>query len=268
MTFPSGGPAPNPAKPAASTQELDKLLHMAAAGLSVLVLVAGFFAFAPSVATSSVSVYSAGLGWIPALYLLAGGLSAQVLLPKPVKPGLLPGLVAVAVTLPVLFTVFTAGGTAWGAYVVLILGVLTAAAAVGGYLVEAGLISPPTPKPYQPPQPGQWSPQTGGFPQPQPGQQPGAPFSGFGQPTQVVPQPGQPGQFGAPQQQAPAPQPTQFMSHPGQFNAPMSPSTPGSQPGQQQGQQQPGQQQGQPQPGQPGQQPGTPPSGFTAPPQG
>ena len=80
---------------------------------------------------------------------------------------------------------------------------------------------------------------------------------------QVVPQPGhpgQPGQFGAPQQQAPAPQPTQFMSHPGQFNAPMPPSTPGAQPGQPQ----PGQQQ----PGQQGQQPGTPPSGFTTPPQG
>jgi len=249
MTFPPGGPAPTPAKPAAATQELDKLLHMAAAGLSVLVLVASFFPFSPGF-----SAYAAGLGWIPALYLLAGGLSAQVLLPKPVKPGILPGLVAVAVTLPLLFTVFTAGATTWGAYVLLVLGVLTAAGSVGGYLVEAGLISPPAPKPYQPPQPGQWSPQTGGFPQPQPGQQPGGPFAGFGQPTQVVPQPGQPGQFGAPQQQppqqAPAPQPTQFMSHPGQFSAPMPPSTPGQQPGQQ------------------GQQPGTPPSGFSAPPQG
>jgi hypothetical protein len=251
MTFPSGGPAPTPAKPPAATQELDKLLHMAAAGLSLLVLVAGFFSFAPAV-----SAYAAGLGWIPALYLLAGGLSAQVLLPKPVKPGLLPGLVAVAVTLPLLFTVFTAGATAWGAYVLLILGVLTAAAAVGGYLVEAGFISAPAPKPYQPPQPGQWSPQTGGFPQPQPGQQPfGQPGFGQGQATQVVPQPGQPGagqpgagqqpgQFGAPQQ-APAPQPTQFMSHPGQFNAPV-------QPNQQQGQQPPG----------------TPPGGFTDPSQG
>jgi hypothetical protein len=249
MTFPSGGPAPTPAKPAA-TQELDKLLHMAAAGLSVLVLVAGFFAFAPAV-----SAYAAGLGWIPALYLLAGGLSAQVLLPKPAKPGLLPGLVAVAVTLPLLFTVFTAGATAWGAYVLLVLGVLTAAGSVGGYLVEAGFISAPAPKPYQPPQPGQWSPQTGGFPQPQPGQQPfGQPGFGQGQATQVVPQPGQQpgGQFGAPQQpqQAPAPQPTQFMSHPGQFNAPVQPNQPQNQ-------------------GQQGQQaPGTPPSGFTAPPQG
>src|SRR3954454_5868243 len=125
MTFPSGGPAPTPAARPAATQELDKLLHMAAAGLSVLVLVAGFFSFAPSV-----SSYAAGLGWIPALYLLAGGLSAQVLLPgNPAKPGLLPGLVAVAVTLPLLFTVFTAGATAWGAYVLLILGLLTAAAA-------------------------------------------------------------------------------------------------------------------------------------------
>jgi hypothetical protein len=256
MTFPSGGPAQTPAKPAA-TQELDKLLHMAAAGLSVLVLVAGFFPFGPAI-----SAYAAGLGWIPALYLLAGGLSAQVLLPKPVKPGVLPGLVAVAVTLPLLFTVFTAGTTAFGAYLVLVLGVLTAAAAVGGFLVEAGFISAPAPKPYQPPQPGQWSPQTGGFPQPQPGQQPfGQPGFGQGQATQVVPQPGQPGgqqpgQFGAPQQpqQPPAPQPTQFMSHPGQFNAPMQPN-----------QQQPGQ----PGQGQQGQQPpGTPPSGFTAPPQG
>ncbi|MFI9385438.1 DUF5336 domain-containing protein [Kutzneria sp. NPDC052558] len=254
MTFPPGGPAPTPAKPAAATQELDKLLHMAAAGLSVLVLVAGFFSFAPEA-----SAYAIGYGWIPALYLLAGGLSAQVLLPKPAKPGVLPGLVAVAVTLPLLFTVFTAGTTAWGAYVLLVFGVLTAVAAVGGYLVESGLVSPPAPKPYQapPPQPGQWSPQTGGFPQPQPGQQPGGPFAGFGQqPTQAVPQPGQ---FGAPQQQspqqqAPAPQPTQFMSHPGQFSAPVPPSTPG---------------QGQPTQAvpQPGQQPGTPPSGFTAPPQ-
>ena len=248
MTFPTGGPAPTPARPAA-TQELDKLLHMAAAGLSVLVLVAGFFSFAPLAST-----YAVGLGWIPALYLLAGGLSAQVLLPgRPAKPGILPGLVAVAVTLPLLFTVFTAGTTAWGAYLLLVLGVLTAAAAVGGYLVEAGIISAPAPKPHQAPQPGQWSPQTGGFPQPQPGQ-PGGPFAqpGYGQATQVVPQPQQQpgGQFGAPQQQqqqqAPVPQPTQFMSHPGQFSQPAPPP-----------QQQPGQQQ-----------PGTPPSGFTAPPQG
>jgi hypothetical protein len=252
MTFPSGGPAPTPAKPAAA-QELDKLLHLATAGLSVLVLVVSFFPFAPGL-----SAYATGLGWIPALYLLAGGLSAQVVLPKPVKPGVLPGLVAVAVTLPVLFTVFTAGVTAWGAYVTLLFGVLTAVAAVGGYLVEAGIISAPAPKPHQP-QPGQWSPQTGGFPQPQPGQ-PGGPFGqpgpGYGQATQVVPQPGQPGQFGGPQQpqQAPAPQPTQFMSHPGQFSQPTPPSAPGGQPGQQQGQ--------------PGQQaPGTPPSGFTTPPQ-
>jgi hypothetical protein len=253
MTFPPGGPAPTPARPAA-TQELDKLLHMAAAGLSVLVLVAGFFSFAPLA-----SAYAVGLGWVPALYLLAGGLSAQVLLPgKPAKPGILPGLVAVAVTLPLLFTVFTAGTTAWGAYLLLILGVLTAVAAVGGYLVEAGIISAPAPKPFQQPQPGQWSPQTGGFPQPQPGQ-PGGPFAqpggqqpgqqpGYGQATQVVPQPQQQpgGQFGAPQQQPPAPAPTQFMSHPGQFSQPGPPQ-----------QQPPGQQQ-----------PGTPPSGFTAPPQG
>jgi len=253
MTFPSGGPAPTPARPAA-TQELDKLLHMAAAGLSVLVLVAGFFSFSPLA-----SAYAVGLGWVPALYLLVGGLSAQVLLPKPAKPGVLPGLVAVAVTLPLLFTVFTAGTTAWGAYLLLILGLLTAAAAVGGYLVEAGIITAPAPKPFQQPQPGQWSPQTGGFPQPQPGQ-PGGPFgqpgAGYGQATQVVPQPQQQpqqqaqpqpgGQFGAPQQQAPAPQPTQFMSHPGQFSQPAPPQQPG--------QQQPGQ-------------PGTPPSGFTAPPQ-
>ncbi|MEV6606660.1 DUF5336 domain-containing protein [Kutzneria sp. NPDC051319] len=251
MTFPSGGPAPTPAARPAATQELDKLLHMAAAGLSVLVLVAGFFSFAPAA-----SAYAVGLGWIPALYLIAGGLSAQVLLPgKPAKPGFLPGLVAVAVTLPLLFTVFTAGATAFGAYLVLILGVLTAVAAVGGYLVEAGIISAPAPKPQQPQQPGQWSPQTGGFPQPQPGQ-PGGPFAqpGYGQATQVVPQPQQQpgGQYGAPQQpqqqQAPAPQPTQFMSHPGQFSQPAPPpSAPG---------------------GQQPQQPGTPPGGFTAPPQG
>ena len=250
MTFPSGGPAPTPAKPAA-TQELDKLLHMAAAGLSVLVLLAGFLSFSPVGST-----YISGLGWIPAIYLVAGGLSAQVLLPKPVKPGVLPGIVAAAVTLPMLFTVF-ADATSLGAWLVLVFGVLTAAAAVGGYLVEAGIITAPAPKPYQP-QPGQWSPQTGGFPQPQPGQpgpfgqpQPGG-QPGFGQPTQVVPQPGQQGQFGAPQQQAPAPQPTQFMSHPGQFSQPTPPSAPGTPPG--------GQQQGQ--------QPGTPPGGFTAPPQG
>ncbi|EWM15673.1 DUF5336 domain-containing protein, partial [Kutzneria sp. 744] len=188
MTFPSGGPAPTPAARPAATQELDKLLHMAAAGLSVLVLVAGFFSFAPAA-----SAYAVGLGWIPALYLIAGGLSAQVLLPgTPAKPGFLPGLVAVAVTLPLLFTVFTAGATAFGAYLVLVLGVLTAVAAVGGYLVEAGIISAPAPKPQQPQQPGQWSPQTGGFPQPQPGQ-PGGPFAqpGYGQATQVVPQPQQ-----------------------------------------------------------------------------
>ena len=86
MTFPLRWSGTDPGRRPAATQELDKLLHMAAAGLSVLVLVAGFFSFAPAA-----SAYAVGLGWIPALYLIAGGLSAQVLLPgKPAKPGCCP----------------------------------------------------------------------------------------------------------------------------------------------------------------------------------
>jgi Family of unknown function (DUF5336) len=226
MTFPTGGPPPTPAKPAANP-ELDRTLYLATAGLSVVIPLVCFTPFAPGV-----SLYATALGWVPALYLVAGLLSAQILVPgNTAKPGLLPAVVAVAATLPLLFTVLASGATAWGAWIVLVLGILEAGAVVGGYLFEAGLITPPAPKPFQAPQPGQWSPQTGGFPQPQQGQ-PG-PFGGFGAPQQQGP-----GGFGqpVPPQQAPAPQPTQFMSHPGQFSTPAPP-------------------------------PSTPPSGFGAPPQ-
>ena len=233
MTFPTGGPHPTPAKPAANP-ELDRTLNLATAGLSVLILLVGFTPFQPST-----SLYASGQGWVAALYLVAGLLAAQILVPgNAAKPGLLPGAVAVAATLPLLFTVFSVGASSWGAWVVLVLGLLEAGAAVGGYLFEAGLIKPPAPKAFPAPQPGQWSPQTGGFPQPQPGQ-PGGPFAGFGAPQQQ----GQGGFGQPPQQQAPAPQPTQFMSQPGQFSAPPAQPQPGQQP------------------------PGTPPGGFGTPPQ-
>ncbi|GAA0596226.1 hypothetical protein GCM10010174_09330 [Kutzneria viridogrisea] len=262
MTFPTGGPAPAPAK---SGQELDKLLYLATAGLGVLILFLGFLPLTSSTtqlpggaAITASATFFTGAGWIQAGHLIAGLLAALVALPgKDVpKPGPFPGLVAVGTVLPFLFTVFSASGVGFGGIIVLILGVVQAGAAVAAFLFGAGILKPPAPRPQ--PQPGAWSPQTGGFPQPQQGQpgQFGQPQ--FGQPQQGQPQPGQYGQqpvqpqgqpYGQPQQ-APQPQPTQFMSQPGQFSQPMPPGQA-------------------PQPGQYGQQqPGTPPGGFGAPPQG
>jgi len=230
MTFPTGDPAP----PKSGTDMgLDKILYLATAGLGVLILLLGFTPMSAQYNTG-LSFYQGAFGWIPATYLIAGLIAALVLMPGTAKPGPLPAIVSVGATLPYLFMIFSVSGLGFGGIIVLILGILQTGVAVTAFLLDAGIVTPPAPKPYQAQhQQGGWNQQpVTGFPQGQ-----------YSQPVQPQ-STQQPGQFRQPQ-----PQPTQFMSHPGQFG-------------------QSGGQHAQPSQGQHQQGEGTPPSGFPAPPQG
>jgi hypothetical protein len=161
-------------------------------------------------------------------YLLVGGLLAAVtLLPKAPKTlpfaaifSLLGGLVALS-------TIVRASGSIPTIIVViLILGILQMAVAVGAVLLDYGVLKPPAPKPsvpqnpygqqfgqagQQPPQYGQQH-QFGQQPQ-QPQQQqqaPGAPSDPFAQPTQFTPPAAGPGV----QSTTYAPQQGQFFQQP------------------------------------------------------
>ncbi|SHG51611.1 DUF5336 domain-containing protein [Streptoalloteichus hindustanus] len=256
MTFPTGAPGAAPSQPG-SGFGLAKILHLATAGLGLLIL---FLGFAKMLDFRPESFYGALTPLaIPALFCIAGVVAASVVVPGDHKPGILPAAITVPMILALTFgALATSVDLGTGTILILIFGWLQAIAAVAAFLFDVGILKQPEPKP-QFGQPGGWNPQSGGFPQ-QPGQ--------FGQPGQPGPY-GQPGQFGQPQQ-------------PGQFGQPGQPAQPG-QPGQYGQPQQPGQPGHFGQPGQPGQdpgqfgagpagpqgtqqfQPGTPPGGFGAP---
>lgn len=188
--LPPSGPPPAPApapprpadKPAAAADATDsvqptgtaRLLAMGAAGLAVLFFIIGLF--------------------VPGLnnvYLLGGGLlTGAAVLPKAGRV-LLPGAVIVLTgALGQLQAVTGIGATA-GGVIGLIIAILAAGAAVGAYLLDAGIISQPAPRPAgyggQ-----QWPPQQQGYGGPPPGY-PGGPGYGQQQPGFGAPGPG-PGQ--------------------------------------------------------------------------
>ncbi|TCO65466.1 DUF5336 domain-containing protein [Actinocrispum wychmicini] len=221
MTFPSGAPGgypgqgpyqpppgpgygPGPHQGGGLKLSLAQILALGGAGLGVLIL---FLGFAP--VFTGTSFYESVVGWIPALYLISGLLELPAFLPgDDKKPGFLPAVVSVGVTLTYLFSVFSRSGLAAGGVLVLVFGILQTGATVVGYLFEAGIIKPPAPSPYgmapggYPPPPAPGFPQTGGFPaQPttqQPIPQPGVYGGSPGQQTQFAPQQGQFGQPGTP----------------------------------------------------------------------
>lgn len=177
---------PQPAKPGLGFKlDLELILYLVVAFLGVLILFFGFID-----ASGGTSFYGGGVGWVPALYLIAGLTAVTGILPGDTKPGVWPAVFSVAATLPFLFTVFEVGSLDAGGVMVLIFGIIQTLVAVAAYLFDQKILKLPAP--------GQGYPQ-GGYPQQQ---QWGQPQGGFGQP-------------GAPQQPQ---QPTQYTGHQGQFS--------------------------------------------------
>ena len=198
MTFPGGAPGGFPGQqpqqgpgygpPSGGGMKLGitEIVFLVAAGLGLLNLFLGFAPIAPET-----GFYETGFGWIPAMLFAGGLLALPVILPGDKKVGLVAPAVTLAVTLAFMFTVFNSSADlSAGGVMVLIFGILQSAAAIVGYLFEAGVIKPPQPNPYGQQQFG--APQTGGFPPPQ--GQFGQPQAQPGQQTTYAPQQGQFGQ--------------------------------------------------------------------------
>ncbi|WP_275291705.1 DUF5336 domain-containing protein [Amycolatopsis sp. La24] len=235
MTFPSGGPGypqqgqpsqgpppsggfpqqpqPQQGPPAAGAGAPPNLPLLLSLGVAGLGLVQYFLGFASE----------AGTAGQPILFLLVGGLlSALNLLPKGPKTLPFAALFSVVGGLGALDAVISGRSSAI-VIVVLILGLLQAAASVAVLLFEYNVLKPPTPQPSAP-----------AYQQPY-GQQ------GQYQPTQYQPAPGQQGQQGqqppAPGQQPPATPPpggqaTTYAPQQGQFfQPPADQNKPGTPPG-------------------------------------
>ncbi|SFQ39429.1 DUF5336 domain-containing protein [Amycolatopsis rubida] len=231
MTFPSGGPGypqqgqpsqgpppsggfpqqpqPQQGPPAAGAgapPNLPLLLSLGVAGLGVVQYFLGFAS-------------EAGTAGQPILFLLVGGLlSALNLLPKGPKTLPFAALFSVVGGLGALDAVIS-GRTSAIVIVVLILGLLQAAASVTVLLFEYGVLKPPVPQPsapaYQQPygQQGQYQPTQY---QPAPGQQGQQPPQAPGQQPPSSPTPGQQATTYAPQQ-------GQFFQPPADQNKPGTP---------------------------------------------
>ena len=160
------------------------------------------------------------------LALLAGLLAGVSLLPKQKNYAAVSAVIATLAFLLVLAIVVSVGGDAgWALYLTLALILFQAGCAITAVLFDAGVLTPPAPKPQ--------------FDQ--------APYGQYGGPSQYYGQQSQPQHGGQPYQQAPAQRP----GYPSQYGSYSSGPTTGGFPSQgQQGQQ--GQQSGPP----------TPPTGF------
>ncbi|WP_243867158.1 DUF5336 domain-containing protein [Actinophytocola oryzae] len=152
--------------------------------------------------------FAFGASTLPALFLIGGLLALPAILPgDKKKPGIAPAAFAVSSWLTILFFTFTTDpDVGIGSILLIIFGLLQTVAAVGGYLLDAGIVKMPARNPYghhQPPLHGGAFPPSGQFPAAQP------------------PQQQQPGQFGAPPGQQ-----TTFAPQQGQFGQPPQPGTP------------------------------------------
>ncbi|MCV7205361.1 DUF5336 domain-containing protein [Mycolicibacterium peregrinum] len=185
---PTPAPAAPAAAPAAAQPGENKLPEILLAVVAIAGLLIYFVSFALDASTSQ------GMVVLVALPLLAGLLAGVSLLPKQNK---YTGVVAAIATIPFLFVigaVVSSGGSAdWTIWVLLVLTLVQAGAAITALLFEAGIITPPAPKPQfdQQPQYGQY-----GGPSQYYGQQ-HQPQHGGQQYQQAQPQqPGYPSQYG------------------------------------------------------------------------
>ncbi len=211
MTYPGGAPGgypgqgpqqplqgPGYGRPPGSGAKLGlpQILLLVVGGLGVLNFFVGF-----ADETDPGIGFFAQASAVPALFLIGGLLVLPAILPGAAKAGVAPAAFSVAAALTVLFFMFsTDADVGVGTILLLIFGLVQAAAAVVAFLFEAGIMKAPVPGQQYGHQPPGMYPPSGQFPaqQPPPGypQQPGAP----GQQTTFAPQHGQ---FGQPGQQPP-----------------------------------------------------------------
>jgi Family of unknown function (DUF5336) len=221
MTFPGGAPGGYPGQgpqqppfpgpsygpPAGGGMKLSlpTILHLVTAGLGLVNFLMGFAnVWDNDIAGLGGGFFAFGGSTLPALFLIGGLLALPAILPgENKKPGIAPSAIAVSAWLTVLFFTFgTDPDVGIGTILLIIFGLLQTAAAVVGYLFDAGIMKMPAPNPY------------GHHQQP-----PGGAFPPSGQFPAVPPQ--QPGQFGAPPGQQ-----TTFAPQQGQFGQPPQPGTP------------------------------------------
>lgn len=225
MTFPSGAPGGFPGQGPQQPQQqypgvtapasggpgmgLTQILYLVTAGFGVLNLFLGFANLA-----GGGSFYENGAGWVSGLLFIGGLVAAFTLLPGDHKPGPWPAVFGLGVMLPFLFTIFQIDASLQvGGILILVFGIVQAAAAVAAYLFDAGILKSPTPAaaPYGG-QPGAYGHQPGAFGSQQFGQQPfgqqaGEGTGGMAQPTKIA----------QPVNQPSTQQPTQYAPQQGQF---------------------------------------------------
>lgn len=225
-----GATQPQFAKPAESGESsLPEFLLMAVAALGLIVYLLTFADLVKATDGFVVSSGSSGVDTTAAL--LAGLLAGVSLLPKQRR---LTAVVAAISTLAALLVISAVIGgmdfVTWAYWAILALTVIQAGCAIAALLYDAGVLTPPAPKPAYDQQPG---------------------YGQYGGPSQYYGQQNQPQHGGQHYQQAPAQRPgypSQYGSYPGGSNTGGFPSQQGGQ-----GQQaQQGQQSGPP----------TPPTGF------
>ncbi len=190
MTYPPGGPGHSSTPPqapySAPIQQFDRVPDTAPAGPSKLPVYLG-----ATVAVLGLAIYLTSFGPVfgsltamPMIFLiitpvLAGLLAGVSLLPNQDDRSAIAAVLAVLGFLLLLLVVLDEGSSIeWAFYPYIVFSVLQVIAAVGKLLLDAGVITAPTPRPKQERQPyGQY----------------GAPSPYYGQPSYGGPAPQQPG---------------------------------------------------------------------------
>jgi hypothetical protein len=192
MTYPSGGPGyPGAQQPGAQTPTTQlpkvdagpsKLPMYLLIGVAILGLAAYLLSFGPIWKGDTAPGATVTLGVIAVLF--AGLLAAVGLLPKQSNYTAVIAAIAIAGFLLTIYDLITNAKIAgWALIVIVVVAALQTVLAIAALLLDAGVISPPAPRPrYDPYQ------QFGGYYAQQPGQQPQ-----FGQPQAGVPQQSHPG---------------------------------------------------------------------------
>jgi len=237
------GKLPDPAPAAEGPSKLPVYLTAAVAALGVAVYLSNYGPLFEASGTDFFTPTLLDLGVVASL--LAALIAGVGLVPKQKTAPALVAVLSVLGFLLVISIVLTAPrgiDIKWGLYLIIAFSVIQAIVAVGVLLFDAGVITPPAPRPRyeqqqyghygspggyygQPHQPGppQQQPQRTGYPSPYPGGYPGGPptggFSGGPQggpptPPSGFPAYGQPQSSNAPTTQVPAQQPSSSQSGP------------------------------------------------------
>jgi hypothetical protein len=141
------------------------------------------------------------------LALGAALLAGVSVLPKATSHAGIVAVLAIVSALLVIYQIFVKPpeiSVGWGLWVVLVLTLLEAIAAVGALLLESGVVAAPAPRPrYEQPQYGQYGPPAGYYGQPQ-GQPQGPPQHPQHVGPPPGPRPGYPSQYGGAYPQGPS----------------------------------------------------------------